>query len=188
MTDDDGTPVVLAVDDEERVTEAYSLWLPDEYTVLTAVDGEQALSMLDETVDVVLLDREMPNMHGDEALDRMREQGYDCRVAMVTGVEPDVDIIEMGFDTYLTKPVTGEDLREVVEDLLSRATFDSRSQRFFALVAKQSTLETELTRSELDANEEYQELTREVERLQEELDETLTSMGAEGVEASYRDI
>lgn len=185
---DDGAPVVLAVDDEERVTEAYSLWLPDEYTVLTAVDGEQALSIMDETVDVVLLDREMPNMHGDEALDHIREQGYDCRVAMVTGVEPDMDIIEMWFDTYLTKPVTGESLREVVEDLLSRATFDSRSQRFFALVAKQSTLETELTRGELDSNEEYQALTQEVERLREELDETFESMGEEGVEASYRDI
>jgi len=188
MTDADGDPVVLAVDDEERVTEAYSLWLPDEYTVLTAVDGEEALAMMDSSVDVVLLDREMPNMRGDEALKRMRAEGYDCRVAMVTGVEPDVDIIEMGFDTYLTKPVTGEDLREVVEDLLSRATFDSRSQRFFALVEKQSTLETELSRGELDENEEYQELTREVEKLREELDETFESMGAEGVEASYRDL
>ncbi|GAA0643689.1 response regulator [Salarchaeum japonicum] len=188
MTDDDGNPVVLAVDDEERVTEAYSLWLPDEYTVLTAVDGREALSMMDSSVDVVLLDREMPNMRGDEALDRIREEGYDCRVAMVTGVEPDVDIIEMGFDTYLTKPVTGEDLREVVEDLLSRATFDSRSQRFFALVAKQSTLETERSHGELEESEEYQELTREVERLREELDETFAAMDEEGVQASYRDI
>lgn len=188
MTDENGDPVVLAVDDEERVTEAYALWLSDDHTVLTAADGGEALSVMDENVDVVLLDREMPNMRGDEALDRIREHGYDCRVAMVTGVEPDVDILDMGFDTYLTKPVTEDDLSETVEDLLSRSRFDSRSQRFFALVEKQSTLEAELTRSELEESEEYAALTAEVESMQGDLDQALTGLDEDVVEASYRDI
>jgi len=187
MTDENGTPVVLAVDDEDRVTDAYALWL-SEYTVRTASDGDEALSKMDEDVDVVLLDREMPTVNGGEVLDRIREQGYDCRVAMVTGVEPDFDILDMGFDTYLTKPVTEDDLTETVEELRSRAEFDGRAQRFFSLVEKQSTLEAELSDRELETSDEYEGLTRAVDSLQHELDHTLTGFDEDVVKASYRDL
>jgi DNA-binding response OmpR family regulator len=36
----------------------------------------------------VLLDRRMPGLSGDNALNRIREREYDCRVAMVTAVDP----------------------------------------------------------------------------------------------------
>lgn len=47
----------------------------------------------------------MPVRSGNEVLDKMRIAGYDWCVAMVTTVEPDLDILEMGFDDYLVKPV-----------------------------------------------------------------------------------
>jgi len=62
--------------------------------------------VIDETVDVVLLDRMMPGMSGQEVLAAIRERGLDCRVAMVTAVDADFDVIEMGFDEYLGKPRT----------------------------------------------------------------------------------
>ena len=135
----DSSPTVLAVDDEPDLAELYRVYLDDTYDVRVATGGEEALSMMDDSVDVVLLDRRMPDMSGHEVLDMIREKGYDARIAMLTAVEPDVDIVDMPFDDYKTKPVTREDLVALVEVLLHRAAFDERSQRFFALASKRST-------------------------------------------------
>lgn len=96
----DRDPVVLVVDDEEDLANLYSQWLSDDYAVRTAYNGEQALERLDETVDVVLLDRRMPGLSGDDALNRIREREYDCRVAMVTAVDPDT--ISSSLDSMTT--------------------------------------------------------------------------------------
>lgn len=43
----------------------------------------------------------MPGMSGQEVLEAIRDRGYGCMVAMLTVVEPDIDIIKIGFDKYL---------------------------------------------------------------------------------------
>jgi DNA-binding response OmpR family regulator len=90
--------VVLVVDDEPDVADSYAAFLRDRYDVRTAYGGEPALAALDEDIDVVLLDRRMPDMFGDEVLESIRGRGFECRVAMITAVDPDVDIIDMEFD------------------------------------------------------------------------------------------
>ena len=111
MPEDDAA-VVLVVDDEEEVAEVFSLWLRDVYETRVATGGEAALEAVDG-VDLVLLDRRMPDLSGDETLARMRERGYDGPVAMVTAVDPDFDIVEMAFDDYLVKPISKEELQEI---------------------------------------------------------------------------
>lgn len=120
-TDDRGT--VLLVDDAEDVVEMYALDLGDEYAVRRAYGGEEALAKVDESVDVVLLDRRMPNRSGDEVLEEIRERELGVRVAMVTAVDPDFDITAMDFDAYVTKPVSGETIRETVEKLRRPSVF-----------------------------------------------------------------
>ncbi|MXR52739.1 response regulator [Halovenus sp. WSH3] len=166
-------PVVLIVEDEPDVAETYRLWLEDSYTVETARNGDEGLDKLDESVDVVLLDRMMPGLSGDEVLEHIREQGIDCRVAMVTAVEPDFDILEMGFDAYLSKPVKSDALDETVENLLERSTYDSLLQEYYALVEKRATLEASKNAAELDDNEEYERLKERLGELREDLSETL---------------
>lgn len=179
-------PTVLLVDDEVNITELFSAWLQDEYEVRSANGGEEALDKLDDTVDVVLLDRRMPGLSGDEVLDAIRAKDFDCRVAMVTAVEPDFDVIEMGFDDYLTKPINREDLEEVLESLLTRKEYDDQMQKYFALSSKKATLEAAKPSSELEANEEYQELKEQVETLEEELDKTLQT--EEDFESAFQDL
>jgi DNA-binding response OmpR family regulator len=179
-------PTVLIVDDEVNITELFSAWLEGSYDVRTANGGEAALDELDETVDVVLLDRRMPGLSGDEVLDVIREEGYDCRVAMVTAVEPDFDVIEMGFDDYLTKPINREDLEEVIESLLTRKEYDDRMQEYFALASKKATLEAAKPSSELEASDEYRTLEDEVETLEEDLSETLQT--DEDFESAFQDL
>jgi len=166
-------PVVLIVEDEPDVAETYKLWLTDEYDVRMAEDGDEGLAQLDERVDVVLLDRMMPGLSGDEVLERIRERGLDCRVAMVTAVEPDFDILEMGFDAYLCKPVRSEQLHDTVSNLLERSTYDDLLQEYYALVEKRATLEATKSSAELTDNEEYHRLQDRVEELGDDLSETL---------------
>jgi DNA-binding NtrC family response regulator len=117
----DGT--VLVVDDEQTCREIYRNWLSGVYDVRTASDGHQALAKLDEQVDVVLLDRRMSGPSGERIASVIEERTTDCRVVMVTGVRPDLDIIGMHIDEYLRKPVTGEELRETVERMLARSVY-----------------------------------------------------------------
>jgi DNA-binding response OmpR family regulator len=162
-------PVVLIVEDEPDVAETYKLWLQSDYEVWMAQDGDEGLDMLDGSVDVILLDRMMPGLSGDEVLERIRERDLDCRVSMVTAVEPDFDILEMGFDAYLSKPIRSDQLHETVENLLERSEYDSLLQEYYALVEKQATLEASKSNAELVENEQYQRLTEEVDDLREEL-------------------
>lgn len=172
MSEED-PPVVLIVEDEPDVAETYRLWLEREYDVRMARDGDKGLEELDESVDVVLLDRMMPSLSGDEVLERIRERGLDCRVAMVTAVEPDFEILEMGFDAYLCKPIKSDQLHETVQNLLQRSSYDDLLQEYYSLVEKQATLEGAKSSAELAESEEYRAIQERIDELQGELSETL---------------
>ncbi|SFS07824.1 Response regulator receiver domain-containing protein [Halomicrobium zhouii] len=172
MTDSD-RPVVLIVEDEPDVAETYRLWLREDYEVEMAHDGDEGLSKLDADVDVVLLDRMMPGLSGDEVLEQIRERDLDCRVSMVTAVEPDFDILEMGFDAYLSKPIRSEELHETVENLLDRSAYDALLQDYYSLVEKRATLEATKSNAELAESEEYDELKEEIAELQDNLSDSL---------------
>lgn len=177
---------VLLVDDEPLITEMFEVWLESHYEVTVANDGESALEEIDDDIDVVLLDRMMPGLSGDEALQEIRARGHDCRVAMVTAVEPDFDVLEMGFDDYLTKPVTEDDLLDTIDTLTSRAEYDDHLQEYFSLASKKATLEAAKPDEELQNHEEYQELTEQVQQTRQSVDTTLQQTG--DFEAAFRDL
>lgn len=179
---------VLLVEDEEALLDIYSRWLTWQFDVKTASSGSQALDILDETVDVVLLDRLMPEMTGDEVLSEIRNRSNDCRVVMVTAVEPDFDIIGMGFDEYLTKPIERETLTETVMELAQRENVADMSRRLYALTRKQSLLQSSKSESELAASDEYASLTDEIEMLRSQLDESLAEIGDTEMVAMVRDL
>jgi DNA-binding response OmpR family regulator len=172
----DSTDVsVLLVEDEPDLADLFRVYLTPEYTVRVAHDGTEALNTINETIDVVLLDRRMPGMSGHDVLDTIRSKGYDTRVAMLTAVEPDEDIIEMPFDDYRKKPISKEELRTLVEGLCHRATFDEQSQEFFALASKKAALEA-AAKTDTDT---YQTVTEKLDALDGDLTDTLDHLAAE---------
>jgi CheY-like chemotaxis protein len=188
MTDehiDSEHPTVLAVDDEERVVQAYDLWLSETIAVRTATSGEQALELLDDAVDVVLLDRRMPGTSGDEVLDEIRDGPHDPRVAMVTAVDPDFDIVDMPFDHYVAKPVDPEKLQAVVDRLLTVESYDRRLGELYAVTQKLATLETEKHREQLAGEAEYEDLLDRRETLQAEIDDLIDSLDGEELTAIF---
>ncbi|MCD2202614.1 response regulator transcription factor [Halobacterium sp. KA-6] len=176
---------VLVVDDEEGLADLYAIWLRDRYTVETAYDGEAALTALDEDVDVVLLDRQMPGVSGDDVLDTIRERGLDCRVAMVTAVEPELDIVDLGFDDYLRKPVDRETLRETVDRLLRRSAYDETVQRYFAAARKHALL-TESNDPSVTESTEFETLEDRLDDLRSRLDDVVDEFDEDDYEVLFR--
>ena len=164
-------PTVLVVEDEPDLADLYSAWLEREYPVRTALDGEEALSELGPGVDIVLLDRRMPGLSGDEVLARIQESSVECRVAMVTAVEPDIDIIEMGFDDYLVKPISRDELLETVRELLALTTYDERIREYYALTAKRTALTANKRSDEIAESEEYDSLVGRLHDVRDEFEE-----------------
>jgi DNA-binding response OmpR family regulator len=175
MTDGE-LPVVLIAEDERSVAEGYELWLSADYETRLAADGREALDEVDDSVDVVLLDRMMPELSGGQVLREIRERDIDCKVAMVTAVEPDFDVIEMGFDAYITKPPDRDELVETIETLLDRATVSEALQEYHSLLARKAAIQDQKLDQELEGNEAYQQLLEEIEAKREAVDEDIGDM------------
>lgn len=106
----------LVVDDEREVADAYALRFRGYCDVETAYDGATALSIVDDSsIDIVLLDRHMPGMSGDDVLEELVERGYYGRIVMVTAVDPGIEVVDMPFDDDLCKPIEREDIRAVID-------------------------------------------------------------------------
>ena len=172
---------VLVVDDEPDVADAYAAQLGNEFIVSTAYGGQEALDKIDASVDVVLLDRRMPGISGDEVLEKIRERDLNSRVAMVTAVDPDFDIIEMGCDDYIVKPVTREDITEVVGRLMKATEYDDRKRELSAKRLKRNVLEVEKTETELRESDEFARLQAEIADLEDEIETIAEEIGTEDV-------
>jgi DNA-binding response OmpR family regulator len=162
---------VLIVEDERDVADTYALALEEEFETRIALGGDAALDEVDNDVDAVVLDRRMPDRHGDDVLAELRARGYDCPVIMATAVEPDLNILEMDFDDYLSKPISKDTLRETVQQHLSATrNRDPRLDEYFELSSKLDVLEAEVPHSERQDDEEYQRLKRRATELRWELE------------------
>jgi DNA-binding response OmpR family regulator len=182
------TPTILVVDDESDVADAYAAQLESKYDVSTAYGGEDALDRLNGSIDAVLLDRRMPGLSGDEVLEEIRDQGIDCRVAMVTAVDPDFDIIEMPFDEYVIKPVSRDELLGTIEQLLTRSEYEDQIQEYYALAAKHATLRANKPETALTSSDEFGQLEARMNELRSDLDETLSEFDDEDFTAVFRDL
>ena len=164
---------VLIVDDEKRIADLYASHLEGLYDVETAYSGSEALELIGEEFDVVLLDRRMPAMSGDEVLDRVRAEGYGGRIVMVTAADPDFDILDMPFDEYVVKPTTGDEIRSVVETQLLLDSYEMRLNEYFRIQSKVSALEESKAQFELEDNDRYEELTTLAASLRDDLEDLL---------------
>lgn len=163
---------VLIADDDVSLLEVFERYLHGAEEVRQAEGGEEALDLVDDTVDIILLDRRMPGVSGDEVLDRIRDRGFTCPVVMVTAVVPDEAITSLRFNEYVTKPVSQDELRQVVQHTLQLSDRDVLVQEYFALMDTLLALENELDLGGLYENGEYQDVLSHVEELREQLDTT----------------
>jgi len=209
---------VLVVDDEEIVAEMYSDWLDEEgFDVEVANSGIEALRTVDDSFDVLLLDRRMPRLTGDDVLDvitsediqnmnperfkgepyrsateddwdkdirlqtvkrldkdlvgKIQESEIEARTCMVTAVDPDVDIVHMRFDHYLTKEIDRDELVEVVEELAALSKAGAEQVEYQSMQWKKRVLKGSKTESELRESDYYQQLQDRIEEMEGSEDE-----------------
>jgi DNA-binding response OmpR family regulator len=120
----------------------------------------------DGEFDVVLLDRHMPGVSGDDVLAELEDRGFDGRVIMVTAIDPGFDVLDMPFDDYLCKPVEREDVRAAVDQQCTTLGYELLGE-YFGLEAKCRVIEAELATERLEAHDEYQRATAQSRALKQ---------------------
>src|SRR3989441_8700284 len=125
------TSVLIVDDDRALVGMVASLLGSEGYDLLTAYDGETALRRHSEDLpDLVILDRRLPKMSGDEICRRIRAAGP-TPILMLTGEKGEderVKLLDLGADDYLEKPFGRKELLARVRALLRRAGPALRAQ------------------------------------------------------------
>jgi DNA-binding HxlR family transcriptional regulator/DNA-binding response OmpR family regulator len=166
-----GPPTVLVADDDRRLADMHAGWLDREYDVRVAYAGDEALRALDDDVDLIVLDRRMPGLSGDELVDWTRNHQLDCRIVMLTSQDPETDVVDIGFDEYLTKPTERSEVLDTVDTVLDRQEYDTLVREYLALRSKQALLQAELPYEDREENEEYGRLVARIEELETEIDD-----------------
>jgi PAS domain S-box-containing protein len=175
-TTQQGPARVLVVEDDRSLADLYAEWLSGTYDVETTYDGTEALDRLDDSIDVVLLDRMMPGLSGGDVLEAVRDADVSPQVVMVSAVTPDLDVVQMGFDSYIEKPTDSDTLHETVDRMLTRAEYDEKLQELFSLIERQDTLEAVKRPETLASSQEYRALTERLESVQAEVESLLTHL------------
>ena len=124
---------ILLVDDEAVQRQMLRGFLEDQgYEVLEAENGQEAISIIErEYVPLVLLDHRMPDMNGDEVLERLREINPMVKVIMITAygaVETAVKVMKLGAVDFLEKPVDLQELLSKVEKHLENLEIEGDVQ------------------------------------------------------------
>ncbi|AXG05200.1 response regulator [Haloplanus rubicundus] len=164
-------PRVLIVDDEPALLDLYEIWLADlDVAIRRANGGAEALERCHEGIDVVLLDRHMPRLSGDEVLDELRERDLDPRVAFVSAATPDVRIVDLDIDAYLTKPVAREVYVDLVQSLLRRESLPETTDRYLSNLSKRAALLETESRSVLRNESAYAALEEEISEMAPRID------------------
>lgn len=164
------SPVVLIVEDEPELAEVYEDYIDEACDVRVATTGDEALSLIDHNVDVALLDRKLGEWSGDELVHVIRERQIDCGIVMVTAVQPDVDIVGLPVDDYLTKPAFEEDLKAAIDEILYRQVGGADRREFLALISRKIALESQLDQGELAGKPEFRKLERRIALAEDRLD------------------
>jgi DNA-binding response OmpR family regulator len=121
-----GTMRVLVVEDHRRLAAAVAEGLRREgMAVDLALDGADALAHVSvNRYDVVVLDRDLPGVHGDEVCRALVAQGSETRLLMLTAastIRDRVEGLELGADDYLPKPFDFAELVARIRALGRRA-------------------------------------------------------------------
>jgi len=119
---------ILVVDDEENIRKSLKMILEYEgYQFLEARDGDEALSLIEETIDLdlVLLDIKLPGRDGLEILAEIRKRPYPPEVIMISGqgtIQTAVEATKLGAFEFLEKPLHRDRVLLSIRNALNQNT------------------------------------------------------------------
>ncbi|MDO5719039.1 MAG: response regulator transcription factor [Tissierellia bacterium] len=120
---------ILLVEDEKGISSIVKAYLEKEgYIVFCAFDGKRAIELFkEENPDLIVLDRMLPLISGEEVLKNIRESSDIPVILLTAKVEEDdrIEGFQLGADDYVTKPFSPKELMERVKAILRRTSADS---------------------------------------------------------------
>lgn len=176
--------VVLIIEDEPDLADQYAAWLDDDYEVRSTIDAETALEEFDESVDVVLLDRQLPDASGAGLLGRLRARDGDFAAAMITGIEPDERVLRLDVDEYVTKPIERDELRALVERLADRHAVKTAVDGYLSLLAERRPTEADPSDAEPESDSRSKSRSGELLARRRQIESLLVRLEAPGGESS----
>jgi CheY-like chemotaxis protein len=115
-----GRPVILCVDDTPRVLDQKVLLEENGYQVLTVTNGKEAVqAFMSNSVDLVLLDDQTPDLNSAVVAARMKDSKPDVPVALLSGNECLPPPAFQAVDCLITRSEPTSDFLEKVDYLLS---------------------------------------------------------------------
>jgi DNA-binding NtrC family response regulator len=177
----DKTKTVLIIDDEEAVAQSYRIHLNDKYEVKTATSGQEAISKIDADVDVIVIDRRMPGLTGDDVIERLSMQELGIKVIIASGIDPDTDIIGLPIDGYLTKTVTKQELIDAVDRVLLKDELEELLAEYDKLSETYEILNSEYMQTELMEKDEFGDLEEELATLESEINSIADEIDGKGI-------
>lgn len=176
---------VLIVEDEQPVRETFELHLQETpYTVKSAANGGEALVKLRGDVDVVLLDRRLPGMSGDDVLENLIQINPDCRVVIVSAIDPGENLAELGCEAYLTKPAAKAEILETVDQQILLDEYEELLLEYHEAAQTHAMLASHFD----DDTDAVEDAAREREQLGNELTEILGSFTDETLKRMVTEI
>lgn len=148
---------ILIVEDDKEIREGIEIYLRNQgYEVIKAANGAEGLRAAKEAeIHLAIVDIMMPVMDGITMLMKMREEGLEFPVIMLSAKSEEVDKIlglNMGADDYVTKPFTPM-------ELLARVNSQLRRYSQYANATKKELNEHVFTIGGLELNEETVEVS-----------------------------
>ncbi|MFO7814564.1 MAG: response regulator [Halanaerobiales bacterium] len=115
---------ILIIDDEKNIRFTLKKSLENDYNIVTAVNGEDGIEKFsNEDFDLVLLDMKLPGVNGIDTLKQIKEEDQKANIVIITGfgsVDSAVETMKLGAIDYLNKPFTPEEIKEIVNEVISR--------------------------------------------------------------------
>jgi len=115
---------ILIVEDEPDILELLEYTLGKEYEVIGCLDTSRVKDILDqEDIDLILMDRNLPNVEGSVFIQELRQIGYAHNVIYLTAKDADENILEgfdRGGDDYITKPFNIDILKARIKSVINR--------------------------------------------------------------------
>ncbi len=116
------TKRILVCDDEESIRLLMSEALKENYDVVEAADGSEALRVLDrENLDLIIIDIKMPHIHGLEVIERIRETNKIVPILICSAyrlMEDDIVVKTSDVAAFFTKPLDLRALKMKVYELI----------------------------------------------------------------------
>lgn len=125
LSQNSNLPKLLLVEDNPELLQLTSGYMSDFFSVFTAVNGKDALEILNtEDIELVVSDIMMPEMDGYELCEKIKSDMMNCHIPVIlltakTNIESKITGLEFGSDAYLEKPFSMEHLHKQIDNLLN---------------------------------------------------------------------